>query len=45
MGNIVFRFELKFNSVGESFSKISSFDFSEEIGGRPGGDDAKYEDG
>jgi hypothetical protein len=45
VGNIVFRFELKFNSVGEGFSKISGFDLGEEIGGGPGDGEAKYEDG
>jgi len=33
LGNVVFRFKLEFNGVGESFSKISSFDLSEKISG------------
>jgi len=45
MNNVVFRFKLEFDGVGESFSKISSFDFSKEVGGRVGSDDAKDEDG
>jgi len=45
MSNVVFRFKLEFDGVGESFSKIGSFDLSKEIGGRVGGDNAKYEDG
>ena len=45
MGDVVFRFKLEFDGVGESFSKISSFDFSKEVGSRVSGDNAKYEDG
>jgi len=45
MSDVVFRFKLEFDGVGESFSKISSFDLSKEVGGRVSSHDAKYEDG
>jgi len=44
VGNVVFRFKLEFNSVGEGLSEIGSFDLSEEVGGGVGSDDEKYED-
>jgi len=45
MSNVVFRFKLEFDGVGESFSKIGSFDLGKEVGGGVGSDDAKDEDG
>jgi len=45
MSNVVFRFKLEFDGVGESFSEISGFDLSKEVGGGVGSDDAEDEDG
>jgi hypothetical protein len=44
MGDVVLRFKLEFDGGGESFAKFRGFDFSEEVGGGVGSDDAKYED-
>lgn len=44
MGDVVFRFKLEFDGVGESFTKFRGFDFSKEVGSGVGSDDAKYED-
>ena len=45
MGDVVFRFKLEFDGVGESFTEISGFDLSKEVGSGVSSDDAKYEDG